>query len=344
MPEPTNKWFNPKGSTVQQTEPSRPIKELQLDERFDKLESALVHPFKSIENIEKHIENEQALIERLVQDNLIRRSFQDTPISIGLNVSYQLEYHRHLYVYLYSNTGFTLQVSTGATQVIPANYWTNVSYPRGSYFTVSGGSDTAQQVCWVRACDVPMEMATQQVAIPGSVNVNLSTTNYSSNNIPAANVLEFGQGIFNPNTGQVDRVTSITPTVSDGLTLGTAKAALLSWGGSANAWISERVPTVFKEIKNTAVTAGTPVSVWTPAAGKSFHVLGYWLSLSVAGEILLEDTTGVEFWRTPALLAGTPFSSPVLKRGYISNAANNAMFIDVSASGNVSGVVYGVEE
>ena len=104
------------------------------------------------------------------------------------------------------------------------------------------------------------------------------------------------------------------------------------------------VAAVFKEIKAVAVTAATPVSVWAPASGKKFRLLGFMLSLSVAGEIFLEDATGVEFLRTPAMAAGIGLASPPLGLGYLSSAANNALFIDVSASGTVNGFVFGVEE
>src|ERR1700740_536751 len=84
-----------------------------------------------------------------------------------------------------------------------------------------------------------------------------------------------------------------------------------------------RSPGVFKEIKALSITAGTPVSIWTPAsATKKFRLMGYALSLSVAGSILFEDGTGNEVLRTPTLLAGAPFAGPAIGNGYLSSTAN----------------------
>lgn len=101
-----------------------------------------------------------------------------------------------------------------------------------------------------------------------------------------------------------------------------------------------RIATNIVNIKAQAITAGTGVSVFTPTAGKKYRILGYHLSSSVAGSILFEDGTGVvgsEILRTPLLLAATGQGSPDMGNGVLSATANNALFIDVTASGNVSG-------
>jgi hypothetical protein len=105
--------------------------------------------------------------------------------------------------------------------------------------------------------------------------------------------------------------------------------------------------TVVKTIKATSITAGTAVSIWTPDAGLSnfrFVLMGYALSLSVAGAIIFEDATGAtnEFMRTPLMAAGVGQSSP---NGlcYMSSTIGNALFLDVTNSGTVSGYIFGVE-
>lgn len=105
-------------------------------------------------------------------------------------------------------------------------------------------------------------------------------------------------------------------------------------------------PTVFKTIAAVAVTAGTPVAAWTPASGKKFRLMGYALSLSVAGSVILDDGTATtdEFLRTPLMAAGVGQPSPNLGYGYVSTAADNALHIDATASGSVTGFVFGVEE
>lgn len=105
-----------------------------------------------------------------------------------------------------------------------------------------------------------------------------------------------------------------------------------------------RTPIV-KNIAAQAVTAGTAVAVWTPATGSRYVLLGYALSLSVAGEVLFkEQTSGSEFLRTPALLASTPFADHFPDRALTAGAINHALAIDASASGTVNGYVYGYEE
>ncbi len=105
-----------------------------------------------------------------------------------------------------------------------------------------------------------------------------------------------------------------------------------------------RVGTQFIQLKAQAVTAGTPVSVFTPTSGKKFRILSYHLSLSVAGSILFEDTTGVEVLRTPLLPSATGQAAPSMGNGYLSSAANNQLFLDVSASGSVSGWINIMQE
>lgn len=103
---------------------------------------------------------------------------------------------------------------------------------------------------------------------------------------------------------------------------------------------------VFKTIAAVAITAGTPVAVWTPAAGKKFRVLGFMLSLSVAGSVILKDggNANAEILRTPLMAAGVGLASPDLGRGVLGSAANGSLNLDASASGSVSGFVFGTEE
>ncbi len=156
------------------------------------------------------------------------------------------------------------------------------------------------------------------LALPANQSVNLSqvggvaTAMAGSDGQTAANVPFEVNGYYNPATGGIDR---------------------------------QRTPTIFKLIASQAVTAGTPVSVWTPAAGKKFRILGFTLSTSVAGSILIQDTTGVNVLRLPKQVVNGVVSTPQnFNNGYLSTAANNQLFIDVSASGNVDGMIFGTEE
>lgn len=136
--------------------------------------------------------------------------------------------------------------------------------------------------------------------------------------------------------------TSITP--GDNIALaGTMPSVQMVQTGTGLVSPSRAV-TEFVQLKAQSVTAGTPVSVKTPASGKKFRILSYAVSLSVAGSVLFEDTTGTEVLRTPLMAAGVGLSSPEMGEGYLSSAANNALFIDVTASGTVSGWIGLCEE
>ncbi len=107
-------------------------------------------------------------------------------------------------------------------------------------------------------------------------------------------------------------------------------------------------PYVFKPIKAVAITAGTPVAVWTPASGKRFRLLGFCLNVTAVASILFEDATGGtnEFLRFPLTAAVSTAQVPVNlgQFGYLSTTINNALFLDVTATATVSGYVYGTEE
>jgi len=108
----------------------------------------------------------------------------------------------------------------------------------------------------------------------------------------------------------------------------------------------ERVANKIINVPGTAITAGTPVSIWTPASNKKFRILGYHLSSTVAGSIIFKDgiSSPPEVFRTPiqAINTGTP--SPPLGNGYLSSAVNNQLWLDVTASGTIHGFVVGIEE
>lgn len=104
-----------------------------------------------------------------------------------------------------------------------------------------------------------------------------------------------------------------------------------------------RVPNVVRGRNDAAVVAGTPQTIWTPAAGKKFRLMVAQLSLSVAGQIFLKDS-GTTILRSPQLQAGATWTVPPIGNGILSAAAGNVLQVDVSANGNVGGFVAGTEE
>jgi hypothetical protein len=107
----------------------------------------------------------------------------------------------------------------------------------------------------------------------------------------------------------------------------------------------ERTPSVFKPFASTAITAGTGTTIWTPAAGKKFRLMGYAISSSVAGQLIFGDNAvGTVIARSPAVAAaGIATDGGSWRNGILSAAANNVLKLD-GPTGNVAGMVWGTEE
>lgn len=107
-----------------------------------------------------------------------------------------------------------------------------------------------------------------------------------------------------------------------------------------------RIPSTFKKLDNVAVTALTGVTAWTPASGKKFRLMGWNLSTSVAAAIEFHDNTvgATPILQTPLLAAAGYHNSVNMGNGFLSATADNVLILDVTASGNVSGMVWGTEE
>lgn len=180
------------------------------------------------------------------------------------------------------------------------------------------------------------------VAQFGGVNTQMAT----ADGVAAANLPEIAIGLYNTSSGgTIDRMRD-AGSVGDGSTIGLLAAAHYLFNGGS--FDRQRTPGKFIPVKNVAVTAGTAQSIWTPGSGKKFHLMGFALSLSVAGYIIFEDGaggSGSEFIRTPAMAAGAGMTSMGnMGNGYASTAANNPLYMDVSASGNINGFLIGTEE
>lgn len=131
---------------------------------------------------------------------------------------------------------------------------------------------------------------------------------------------------------------------ADSLALaGTMPSIQMQQSGTGVASV-KRMITKFIQLDAQSITHATPVSVYTPTTGKKWRILGYNISTTVAGAIQFEDTTGTEVLRTPLLLAGAPFGSGDMGNGYLSTAANNQLFLDVTVTGVVSGWIGITEE
>ena len=211
----------------------------------------------------------------------------------------------------YQSDGFKATVDTAG------NLGTITAYQKAR---VAGVADYVRVQATITAGSFRVVATLVDVPTQATINATISGTITADTELPAAATL--ADGAANPTT----------PTTG---------ADLMVWNGAT--WDRQRTPAVFKTIAAVAVTTGTPVAVWTPASGKKFRLMGFALSLSVAGAVLLKDATA-EFIRTPLMAAGIGLVSPNMGNGYLSSAANNVLAIDASANGSVSGYVYGTEE
>ncbi|MBQ11940.1 MAG: hypothetical protein CMJ45_10355 [Planctomyces sp.] len=105
-------------------------------------------------------------------------------------------------------------------------------------------------------------------------------------------------------------------------------------------------PDTFKVIDAVAITAGTPVTVWTPASGKTVRLLGWVLSSSAAAALEFQDSAaaGTVIAQTPLLAAAGTHNAPQLGEGIALASADNTLELDVTGSGTISGMVFGIEE
>lgn len=103
-------------------------------------------------------------------------------------------------------------------------------------------------------------------------------------------------------------------------------------------------PLITKRLDAVAITAGTPITAWTPASGKRFRLEGWALSSSAAASLFfLDDATALDL-ATPLLAAAGIDRQSSLGDGVLSGAADRPLKIDATATATISGSVWGREE
>lgn len=104
----------------------------------------------------------------------------------------------------------------------------------------------------------------------------------------------------------------------------------------------ERTPVVFKTVALGSATA--EATIWTPAAGKKFRLMGFMLMVSVLSTLTFKDNTA----GTTILLArgnaNDPLSLPAIGNGILSAVANNVLTVTRSVAATLDGTVWGTEE
>jgi hypothetical protein len=104
------------------------------------------------------------------------------------------------------------------------------------------------------------------------------------------------------------------------------------------------VVNVFKSVNALAITS--EATVWTPASGKKFRLMGFVLTQGVlTGAVTLRDNTaGATILVIPPQTAGVSSPPANLGNGYLSAAANNVLTAQGAATETITGFFFGTEE
>ena len=125
--------------------------------------------------------------------------------------------------------------------------------------------------------------------------------------------------------------------------MGAMLTAAMQYAVNGGGFDRIRTPNVFKTIS--AVTITNETTIWTPASGKKFRVMGYVLSVgTAAGNLTIRDNTaGSTIFIIPKMPTDTPHHIN-LGNGILSAAANNVLTAQGASTAVLNGVVWGTEE
>lgn len=107
-------------------------------------------------------------------------------------------------------------------------------------------------------------------------------------------------------------------------------------------WDRQRTPSVFKTVSLGAGT--TETTIWTPAAGKKFRLMGFLLTVGAASTLTFKDNTAGATIFIARGTADQPISVPSLGNGLLSGAADRVLTVTRGTSATLDGVVWGTEE
>jgi len=105
-----------------------------------------------------------------------------------------------------------------------------------------------------------------------------------------------------------------------------------------------RTPLVFKTLSAVVITSET--TIWTPATGKKFRLMGLWITQGVVtGAVTLKDNTaGTTIFIIPQNTIAVAMAPIYLGNGILSAAANNVLTATGASTETITGVVFGTEE
>ncbi len=116
-------------------------------------------------------------------------------------------------------------------------------------------------------------------------------------------------------------------------------------GAGVYGWVRQRTANTFKP--QSAVAINPEATIWAPAAGKKFRLMGGTIASSVVGNVTLRDNTaGTIIAVVPCGVAGVgyPIFGPNAGNGILSAVANNVLTATGPGLATLSGTVFGTEE
>lgn len=160
---------------------------------------------------------------------------------------------------------------------------------------------------------------------------------------PLTSAPQFGNYLYNGTTLDLSR------SVSGDAMAATGIRAEVPMRFNGATYDRSRIANVFKIVTTQAVTAATGFTAWSVTGGKKFRLIGYCLSTTNAAAIRFYEglTTALttERFKSPILAAaGTDSRDVIGGNGLLASAVNMNLNIDVSATTNLTGCVWGTEE
>jgi hypothetical protein len=155
---------------------------------------------------------------------------------------------------------------------------------------------------------------------------------------PAFNALPYRIHLINGTSGP-----AVSPTWSSGAvgTIDTGNNYPVVWNGQ----ILTRARSPGKFINVNGLSIATETTVWTPASGRRFRLMGYNLTGTGAQNIVLKDNTaGTTIMVIPGVTAGQLNFCPSIGNGIISAAPNNVLTANAGGANAISGYFFGTEE
>lgn len=286
-----------------------------------------------------------------------RNDVQQTAAAPGLavgaklfdNVPLKQDVHARTFI-IDNPSGYTLLLDKLSRLVPPGTYGYVVRcYPAQNTLTLSvaaGTSAVSQNVTVVATEEVIPNVAGGGPAAGGAgpavTLAGVTAPAVIADVVPNPTTYIFGgQVYFQGVNGKLRELQSIAQLGASGIGSDTIAPFALGLFNGASV-DTARTPTIWKP--QSAVAIGAEATIWTPAAGKKFRLMGWVFTVSAGGTLTLRDNTAGTIIELVLLQTGVPFAYLPPGNGQLSAAANNVLTATLSVAGNLTGFVFGTEE